>query len=109
MKKATRMWPLPNRIKKYYTRTVSYSRRYIDTHPLRSFFIVLGAVLVLIVISNLITNRKSAVPIQTKSIKTVSVYRIGAAPQITVAAQTKKSGVIQITALTNGVINTIYK
>lgn len=75
--------------------------------PLSSFFLFLGFIVLLIIISNIIFRPQPAQVIDTKTVKNVSVYRIGSAPKISVSAQTRKSGVIEITALTGGVVNTI--
>lgn len=80
---------------------------FIDKKPLRSFFITLGIVLALIIIGNIIPKQKQEAPNQPL-IKKVNLYRIGSAPKITVQAQIRKTGVVQIVAQTGGVINMIH-
>ncbi len=81
--------------------------KYINKHPLRSFFIALGIVLALIIISSLLPKPKQEI-IKQETVKSVDIYRIGTAPKVSVQAQIRKSGVIQINSLTSGVINNIH-
>src|SRR5258708_2430570 len=81
--------------------------KYINRNPLRSFFIALGIILALIIISNFLPKPKQQVTKQ-EVIKNVEIYRIGKAPKISVQAQIKKSGVIQINSLTSGVVTAIH-
>ncbi len=81
--------------------------KHINKHPLRSFFIALGLVLALIIISSLLPKPKTEV-IKQEVIKSVEVYRIGTAPKISVQAQIKKSGVIAINSQTSGIVNKIH-
>jgi multidrug efflux pump subunit AcrA (membrane-fusion protein) len=104
----------PKRITKVKDSIVTKSRiyrvrvvKYINRYPLRSFFIALGIVLVLIIISNLLPKPKTEITKQ-EVVKSVDVYRIGHAPKISVTAQIKKSGVIQINSLTPGVVSAIH-
>lgn len=93
------------------TRTVSSYRRsvtFVDKWPLASFFILLASLLGLIAASHYLNRPKVETVTATPVVKEVAVYRIGTAPRITVTAQTQKSGVIQIVALTNGVIDRLY-
>lgn len=80
-----------------------------DKRPFASFFVVLGTVFLLIVISNLVGNPKPKEDEILSQTKQVSVYTVGSAPIITVAAQIEKSGVITINSLTGGVVANIYK
>ena len=78
-----------------------------NKRPLLTFFSALGILLLLIVLSNFTRNKK---PVQTTTPvikKTVSVYRIGSAPRVWLQATTEKSGVVQITALSGGVVQKI--
>lgn len=81
--------------------------RFINKHPMMSFFSILGLVLVLIVISNLITKPQATFKPAAIQAKPVDVYRIGSAPTISVQAQINKSGIIQIVALTPGIVQTL--
>lgn len=108
MKKASvQKRPLPTRIKHQTIRVSLALVRYIDRRPMRSFFASVLLILILIVISNILTKPKPASVEATKSVKAVSIYRVGSAPTVTVSAQTRKSGVIQIVALSGGVIDKI--
>lgn len=111
-KAAVKTRTLPTRFKHFIrgsqgktTYIASRTVRIIDRYPMRSFFVALGIILLLILVSNFLNKPKLVAPEQIKVTKTVSVYRIGSAPKITVSAQTKKSGVIQITSLAGGVID----
>lgn len=102
--------------KKHFTKAKNFLSKarkktltYIDKKPYKSFFVVLGVFLLLIVISNILG---SAHP-QEKKLDTVpkqvQTYTIGSAPKLTVQAQIEKSGVVHITALTSGVVQAINK
>jgi len=78
---------------------------FIDRKPLTSFFAILALVLVLIFVGNFLNKPKPVTEEQLQQIKSISAYHIGTAPKITVSAQTKKSGVIEIVALSGGVID----
>lgn len=97
--------------KRVQKRTKTHRKRiikYIDGNPLRSFFIILGILLVAIIASNLIFQGRQREKKPVTQAKAVQLYRIGTAPTVTVAAQTKKSGVIQIAALTPGIVQNIF-
>lgn len=100
------------RLKKlrFYSRFIVIRNKalsFIDRRPLRSFFIALALVVLLIVIGNLLPKPKQEV-IVSDITKQVDVYRIGTSPKVTVQAQIKKTGVITITAQTSGVVNFIH-
>lgn len=95
-------------IKKRTVQISSKTLRFVDKRPLFSFFAVLGIVVILIVLGNFFFTPKPTIIEEKKVTKSVSVYRIGESPKITVAAQTKKSGVIEIVALSGGVIDTLH-
>lgn len=82
---------------------------YVDKKPFESFFAVLGLFLLLIVISSLLGTPKQEEKKQVAAAKQVTVYTVGSAPKLTVQAQVEKSGVVHISALTPGVIQTIRK
>ncbi|MBI2616930.1 HlyD family efflux transporter periplasmic adaptor subunit [Candidatus Gottesmanbacteria bacterium] len=82
---------------------------YIDKKPYKSFFIALGLLLILIVLSNIlgvpkVDDKKGELPP-----KQVEIYAVGTAPKLTVQAQIEKSGVVHITSLTSGVVQSIGK
>lgn len=112
MKRATvqtRTLPIHFRAFRQRTTTVLQKPiRFIDRQPMVSFFVSIALVLVLIVISNVLIRPKQTTVETKPPVKIVSVYRIGSAPKITVSAQTKKSGVIQITSLAGGIIDKLH-
>ncbi len=83
--------------------------KFIDKRPFASFFVILGILLLLIVISNIVGAPKPPAPQKEALVKQVKVYNVGGSPKLTVQAQIEKSGAIKITALTPGVVQTIYK
>ncbi len=107
MKKAPVKRTLPTRqvVQQKISGFSSKTLRFVDRKPLTSFFAVLGTILVLIFVGNFLNKPKVVAPEEVKTVKTVSTYNIGSAPKITVAAQTKKSGVIQVVSLTGGVVD----
>jgi multidrug efflux pump subunit AcrA (membrane-fusion protein) len=90
------------RFKTFYRRTAVI----VDKRPLTSFFVLFGTLIALIVVSNILRRPAPQAPTQTAS-KQVSVYRIGESPTLTFDAVIDKPGVIQITALTGGVVQRI--
>jgi multidrug efflux pump subunit AcrA (membrane-fusion protein) len=72
-----------------------------------SFFAVLGTILVLIFVGNFLNKPKAVTPEELHPVKSVSAYNIGTAPKITVSAQTKKTGVVEVVALAGGVVDTL--
>jgi len=83
--------------------------RYIDRKPFVSFFIALGILLLLIVISNILGTPKIEEKKAAATAKKVQAYNIGKAPRLSIQAQIEKSGVIRISALAPGVVQTIFK
>lgn len=99
-------------IKKIKKLPVAVKKRigiFLDRRPFLSFFIVLGVLLVLIVISNILGTPKKTEKQEKPEVKTVSVYKVGSAPRMTVQAKIEKSGVITITALAPGIVASINK
>lgn len=84
-------------------KTVVFSER----KPLLSFFAFLGIIVFLIVLSNIVFKPRPADTHEARTVKNVSVYRIGSAPRISVSAKVRKSGVIEITSLSGGIIDQI--
>ncbi|MEI6532413.1 MAG: hypothetical protein WCO06_01095 [Candidatus Roizmanbacteria bacterium] len=76
----------------------------VEQHPLISFFVALGTLLLLIIISNIVQRPASPIAPPVAPAKNVTLYTIGTAPKLSVQAQIEKSGVITITALMPGVI-----
>ncbi|MBI4079508.1 MAG: hypothetical protein HY429_04410, partial [Candidatus Levybacteria bacterium] len=104
-KKASKVFvPVRERLKAYREKTLVF----IDRRPLASFFALLGSIVLLIVLNNFLSKPPKATVEKATVVKRVQVYRIGTAPKITVQAKVVKSGVIQIVALSSGVVNKIH-
>lgn len=82
---------------------------YVDKKPYKSFFIVLGTLLLLIILSNILGSPRPQEKPPVALTKQVNVYSVGAVPRLNVAAQIEKSGVLRINALTPGVVSAINK
>jgi multidrug efflux pump subunit AcrA (membrane-fusion protein) len=78
----------------------------VNRYPLRSFFGLLAILFTLIILSN-IFNRPKSESAATPPPKPVTVYTIGQAPRLTLSAQIEKTGNIQITAFSSGVVKAI--
>lgn len=80
----------------------------IDKAPLASFFTLLFAALVLIIIGNVIRTPKVEQSANVHTPKEVSVFTIGTSPKVSVSGKVDKSGVITIIAQTAGVVSGIW-
>ena len=80
---------------------------YVDRNPNKSFYIAIGLLLVLIVISNFLGTPKVATKKEAEVAKEVQLYAIGTAPRMRVLAQVEKSNVITISAQAPGVVSYI--
>lgn len=105
---------LKKRVTKYRSSLANRSKKttkkitgFVSHRPFLSFFIVLGVLVTLIIISNILGTPKPQVINETRIEKSVQVYHIGSSPKLTVQAQVRKSGVVNITALTPGVVQNI--
>lgn len=96
-------------VKKGFTGMYRFILKSIDTHPLLSFYSVLGLMVLLIVLNTVLHKNTEITVVTAKKPKDVEVFSIGQAPRVAVQAKIEKSGVIKITALTGGVIQKIYK
>lgn len=82
--------------------------RLVQSHPLVSFYAVLGLFLLAIILNNVLFRQAQKIATQAPlEAKKVQVYTIGSVPKLTIQAQVEKSGVIQVVALTNGVVSDI--
>lgn len=88
--------------KALYEKSVILIRR----RPLTSFFLALLLLFVFIALGNILTP-KPAVPKKEEVIKEVQIYKIDDTPKVTLQAKVEKSGVIKITSLVPGVVQTI--
>jgi multidrug efflux pump subunit AcrA (membrane-fusion protein) len=79
------------------------------TYPERSFFGVLGALFLLIIIGSIITRPATKVAPSASAPKPVAMYGIGQAPRIQITAKVETSGVIKLVAQTGGIVQNIYK
>lgn len=79
---------------------------YIDHNPLRSFFISLAILFVLIFVASFIKPHSITIQ-KNQSTKSVSTYQIGQTPKVTMQAKIEKTNVITITALMGGVVSSI--
>jgi multidrug efflux pump subunit AcrA (membrane-fusion protein) len=99
--------PLFRRISRSLKRIGAAAAATVERRPLVSFFSLLLVLLVLIAAGNAIRKPKTE-PAKTVPAKTVTVYRIGKAPVVSMQAQIDKSGVVQVTAQTSGVVQNLY-
>ncbi|HZZ98765.1 MAG TPA: biotin/lipoyl-binding protein [Candidatus Saccharimonadia bacterium] len=94
------------KIRAFFKKIYGKAMLFVDKHPLSSFFAVMGALVLIIVVSNIARRPAPVTPAQVNP-KDVSVYRIGQSPTLTAQAIVDKPGVIQITALSGGVVSRI--
>ena len=99
---------LIKKIKGIFRKKTSKVKGFIGAKPFISFFVLLAILLLLIVVSNLFRQTPVVTQNEKNQPRSVPVYRIGEAPKIKLQAQIEKSGVVQIFALTGGVIQKIY-
>jgi len=86
-----------------YKRATTAMRR----HPLRSFLLSLGILLLVIILASVISNLGKK-PTQTQElVKSVHVYRLGKSPEVAVQAKVQKSGVVTIVAQAPGIVTQI--
>jgi multidrug efflux pump subunit AcrA (membrane-fusion protein) len=82
--------------------------RFIDRWPMHSFFFLLGLLLILIIAGNFIRQPKIVTKVEKPAVKTVTIYQADALPRLQMQAQIEKSGVVQISALSSGVVYALY-
>lgn len=87
----------------YVKRTLAFIQR----KPFTAFFAVLGLFLVLMVLGNLIFSPKATVENNKETPKSVAIYKLGSAPQVSYQGKVEKSGVIKIVAQMGGVVSAI--
>ncbi len=79
----------------------------IEKNPLRSFFILLICVFLLILLSNFITRPKQKEAETAPEARKVELYNVGKAPRVEVQATVEKSGVVTVSALTSGIVQKV--
>ncbi len=93
---------IPPKVKYSYNRVTTFIKR----RPITSFIIALGLLLAIMFLGTVLSSKQKT-PVTKPVIKSVQIYKIGTAPRITIQAKIEKSGVIKITSLTAGVIQSI--
>lgn len=74
--------------------------------PLLTFTIGLAILFIVIGVGNFLSQTPESPEVEPER-KNVQIYKIGESPTVTLQAQIEKNGVIQITALTGGVVKSI--
>jgi len=77
------------------------------TSPFLSFFLALGLLLLLIIIGSVLGSIGKKETEKNSIVKSVSVYKIGEAPKVTLQAKIEKTGIIKIVAQSGGIVNKI--
>ncbi len=80
----------------------------IQKRPLVNFYLAILALVLLIFLSNYLRNTQVESLLQNQEIKEVNIYSLGDVPRITIQAEIEKSGVIQIVALSGGVVQKVH-
>ena len=80
---------------------------FIDRRPFVSFFITLGALLLLIVLGNFLGNLSKKDEAKQILVKDAKIYSIGSSPKVSLSGQVEKSGVFKITAQTPAIVSRI--
>lgn len=95
-----------NKLKSFLKRIYQRLTYFINKKPLTSFFAVLGLLFLLILLGNFLTPKKQDRS-EVEIIKDVQIFKIGETPKVSMQAKIEKSGVIKITALAPGVIQSV--
>ncbi|HMS22376.1 MAG TPA: hypothetical protein PKA38_01305 [Candidatus Levybacteria bacterium] len=77
-------------------------------HPFLSFFIALGVLLLIIILGNISSKLGMKSEHVKELVKKVEVYSIGESPRISLQAQVKQEGVIEIVAQMPGIVQEVY-
>lgn len=81
--------------------------KFIDSHPLGSFFVLLICIVLLIIVGNFARKPKQTTEEAKKSPREVEIFSIGKAPRMVFSGKVEKSGAIKIVAQSPGVVQTI--
>jgi multidrug efflux pump subunit AcrA (membrane-fusion protein) len=96
------MKKLRKTIHRHYRAFLTFS----ESKPLVAFSVLLGLLVVLIALGNFLRQPKT-VSQTVPPPQPVATYKIGSVPKVSFQAQVEKSGVIQITAQTGGIVSQI--
>ena len=96
-----------NMLKSLINRLSQPATRLLRAYPMVSFLAMLGAFIAVIGLSNLLHQPPKGTVKEAPLPKTISVYRIGTAPRVTVNAEIEKTGVTTIMSQTSGIIQTV--
>lgn len=80
---------------------------HIRRNPLRSFFVALVLLLLIIILANALGTPKSSGTQTATAAKQVHVYHIGSLPKISLPAKINKTGVITIVAQSAGIVSSV--
>lgn len=89
---------------KQYRRGVSL----IQKKPFTSFFIALGLFLLILIVGSVMSSLGQKEKQKITPVKIVKTYTIGKTPTVTLQAQVKENGLVQIIAQTAGIVDTIH-
>jgi RND family efflux transporter MFP subunit len=81
---------------------------WLKQRPTLSFFILLGLLFGIIVLSSLSRNPEEIATLKTKESKTSTVFSVQEAGFVMATAQIKKTDVIDVVALTNGMVKSVH-
>lgn len=95
-------------IKKKSKETYSIITSQLKKRPVTFFVAILVVLFALILASSFLTKPKKDGEITQPIVKEVNTFNIGQTPNIKVNAQIQKSGVVQITAQTGGIVTKIH-
>lgn len=100
--------------KKIYKNTASRIKGFIKRihdfilkNPEKSFFALLGLMVILIIAGNLIRKPQTTQKSRDLAVKKVRTYTIGQAPKILLEGKIEKSGVITVAATTGGIVSRV--
>jgi multidrug efflux pump subunit AcrA (membrane-fusion protein) len=82
--------------------------RTIMTHPVQSFFGVIGVFFALVIIGSIIGKPKTNNLNTTVIPKSVSIHTIGKSPRVQMTAQVETNGVVKIVAQSTGIVSQVY-
>jgi multidrug efflux pump subunit AcrA (membrane-fusion protein) len=97
---------ITKKIKKFFKLNFDRALKFIEAKPLVSICVLISALVVMIVVGNVFRQPKSSAQLQQPA-KMVSIYKVGSVPKLSFQAQVEKSGVVQITAQTGGIVSYI--